>query len=132
MKFTINGIEYDVEAGASKATLQTLYVMKTKYGIGVKQLVEMSRKFKTFENPLDILDDPDAFNAFRAMIWLARTHAGEKLTLDEACDFPLDQMVFTTPDDDEAEEADPKAVAASVPADAELPATETSETIPTT
>lgn len=131
MKFTINGVEYDVEAGASKATLQTLYVMKTKYGIGVKQLVEMSRKFKTFENPLDILDDPDAFNAFRAMIWLARTHAGEKLTLDEACDFPLDQMVFTTPDAD-PEEADPKAVAASDPADAAPPATETLETIPTT
>lgn len=132
MKFTIEGREYDVEAGASKATLQTLYVMKTKYGIGVKQLVEMSRKFKTFKNPLDILDDPDAFNAFRAMIWLARVHAGEKITMDEACDFPLDQMVFTSPDDEAEEESDPKAEAASVPAD-ELPqVTETSETIPTT
>jgi hypothetical protein len=132
MKFTIEGREYDVEAGASKATLQTLYVMKTKYGIGVKQLVEMSRKFKTFKNPLDILDDPDAFNAFRAMIWLARVHAGEKITMDEACDFPLDQMVFTSPDDEAEDEADPKAEAASVPAD-ELPqVTETSETIPTT
>lgn len=132
MKFTINGVEYDVEAGASKATLQTLYVMKTKYGIGVKQLVSMSRKFKEFENPLDILDDPEAFNAFRAMIWLARTHAGEKLTLDEACDFPLDQMVFSTPDVED-EDADPKATADSAPDDEELPGiTETSETIPTT
>jgi hypothetical protein len=131
MKFTINGVEYDVEAGASKATLQTLYVMKTKYGIGVKQLVEMSRKFKEFENPLDILDDPDAFNAFRAMIWLARVHAGEKLTLDEACDFPLDQMVFTTPDEPEAE-SDPKATADSAPDDEDPRPVETSGTTPTT
>jgi hypothetical protein len=131
MKFTIEGREYDVEAGASKATLQTLYVMKTKYGIGVKQLVEMSRKFKTFKNPLDILDDPDAFNAFRAMIWLARVHAGEKLTMDEACDFPLDQLVFTAPDEPEAE-ADPKAEADSAPADEVPPETETLPTTPTT
>lgn len=117
MKFTIGEKEYDAEEGASKATLQSLYVMKTKYGIGVKSLVEMSRKFKEFANPLDILDDPDAFNAFRAIIWLARIHAGEKLTMEEACDFALDDMKFEVPDDPEAD-ADPKAEPASEADDA--------------
>lgn len=117
MKFTIQGKEYDVEAGASKATLQTLYVMRTKYGIGVKALAEMGQKFATFANPLDILDDPEAFNAFRAMIWLARTHAGEKVTMEEACDFPLDEMVFQVEDEEIAAAADPKAPTASDPAD---------------
>ena len=109
MKFTIGGKEYDAEAGAAKATLQTLYVMRTKYGVGLKSLVEMSKKFKEFDSPLDILDDPDAFNAFRAMIWLARVHAGEKVTFEEACDFALDDMVFLTDDEPEEEAADPKA-----------------------
>lgn len=114
MKFTIRGKEYDVEAGASKATLQTLYVMRTKYGIGVKALAEMGKKFATYANPMEILDDPEAFNAFRAMIWLARTHAGEKITMEEACDFALDEMIFEVPDPEpEAAAADPKATADS-------------------
>lgn len=125
MKFFIGDNEYDVEAGASKATLQTLYVMKTKYGIGVKQLAVMGRKFKEFENPLDILDDPEAFNAFRAMIWLARIHAGEKVTMEEACDFPLDTMRFAVPEEEEV--PDPKAPAATAP-DAELPGEEAPST----
>jgi hypothetical protein len=117
MKFTIKGKEYDVEAGASKATLQTLYVMRTKYGIGVKALAEMGQKFATFKNPLEILDDPDAFNAFRAMIWLARIHAGEKVTIEEACDFALDEMIFETAEPEaEAAAVDPKATADSDPA----------------
>jgi hypothetical protein len=119
MKFTISGKEYDAEAGAAKATLQNLYVMRTKYGIGLKSLVEMSKKFKEFESPLDILDDPDAFNAFRALIWLARIHAGEKVTFEEACDFALDDMQFQTAEPEE-EAPDPKAPPASDPAD-ELP-----------
>lgn len=114
MKFRIGDKHYDVEQGAAKATLQTLYVMKTKYGIGMKQLAEVSKKFKTYKNPMDLLDDPEAFNAFRAMIWLARTHAGEKLTFEEACDFPLDEMTFET---DEPETEDPKVAPGSVPDD---------------
>lgn len=110
MKFTIRGKEYDIEAGASKATLQTLYVMRTKYGIGVKALAEMGQKFSTYKNPMEILDDPEAFNAFRAMIWLARTHAGDKVTIEEACDFSLDEMIFEVPDaEPEAAAVDPKA-----------------------
>ena len=123
MKFTIRGKEYDIEAGASKATLQTLYVMRTKYGIGVKALAEMGQKFKTFKNPMEILDDPEAFNAFRAMIWLARTHAGDKVTIEEACDFSLDEMIFEEPEPEPEEAAvDPKATADSEAGDAPVAA----------
>lgn len=109
MKFRIGEKHYDVEQGAAKATLQTLYVMKTKYGVGIKDLAEVSKKFKKFKNPIDILDDPEAFNAFRAMIWLARVHAGENLTFEEACSFPLDELVF---EDEAAEESEPDPKAA--------------------
>jgi hypothetical protein len=50
------------------------------------------------------------------MIWLARRYAGEKVTLDEATDFPLDTFMLVGEDDDEAEAQegpDPKAPASN-------------------
>lgn len=125
MKFMIGDKEYDAEAGVSKVTLATLYDLKLRHGIGMKALVEMTEKFGTFTDPMDLLEDKNAFQAFRVVIWLARKHAGEKnLSLDDATDFPLDSLLLMV--DEEEEVPDPKAPEDSAPdgdPDATTPAT---------
>jgi len=111
MKFMIGDKEYDAEAGVSKVSLATLYELKLRHGIGMKSIVEMTAKIGQFTDPMEVLEDKDAFQAFRVVIWLARKHAGEHgLSLDQATNFPLDQLRMIN--DEEEPEADPK-----VPAD---------------
>jgi hypothetical protein len=112
MKFMIGDNEYDAEEGVSKVSLSTLYELKVKHGIGMKTLVEMTRNFANFKDPLDLLEDKNAFRAFMIIIWLARRHAGERCTLEEASQFPLDSLrIVTEPEP----EPDPKVQSASGP-----------------
>jgi hypothetical protein len=107
MKLKIEGKEYDVAQGMAKVSLTTLFELKSKYGIGMAHLMKQGEKFGKIKNNAEILDDLDMLQAFRVMVWLARKHAGEKLTLDEANDFPLDAFEFVN-EEDEPTEADPK------------------------
>lgn len=111
MKFKIDEKEYDAEAGIAKVTLTTLYELKLRHGIGMQTLMEMLQKFEKFQTPMEILEDKHAFQAFRVLIWLARKHAGEKLSLDEANEFPLDTLEIIMPEEDEVA-PDPKAAGA--------------------
>jgi hypothetical protein len=119
MKFLIAGKEYDAEAGVSKVSLATLYELKVRTGIGMKGIMAAAKKISEFTDPMDLLEDKDAFQAFRVIIWLARKHAGEKnITLDDATNFPLDSLMLVIEDDDDDTEAvDPKAPPASGPAE---------------
>lgn len=93
MKFKIGDKDYDAGEALQKVTLATLYELKVRTGIGVKSMAAMAQKISEYENPMDLLEDKEAFQAFRVVIWLARKHAGEhNLTLDQATDFPLDSM----------------------------------------
>ena len=57
-------------------------------------------------NPGDtIVDHPEGMFLLGVMIWAARTAAGERLTLLEACDFDLGALEFVREPD--AAEADP-------------------------
>lgn len=127
MKFLIEGREYDAEAGVQKVTLATLYELKVRHGIGMKGIMAAAKKISEFTDPMDLLEDKEAFQAFRVIIWLARKHAGEKnISLDDATSFPLDTLMLIVEEEDE-DEADPKAPADSVPAE-----NGEAETIPST
>lgn len=115
MKFLIEGREYDLKNGISKATLYTLYELKCKYGIGIKSLVAASKKMGAVSDPMDFLEDEQTFQTFLAVIWLARRYAGEKLTLEQANDFAMDSITVEQEDGDE-ETLDPKGQTVSVPA----------------
>jgi hypothetical protein len=121
MKFMIGDNEYDAEAGVSKVALSTLYELKVKHGVGMKTLVEMTRSFANFTDPMDLLEDKNAFRAFMIIIWLARRHAGERCTLEEASSFPLDSLrIVGEPEPED----DPKVPAVSSP-DESAPVTTT-------
>jgi hypothetical protein len=122
MKFMIGDKEYDAEQGVAKVSLSTLYELKVKHGIGMKTLVSMTRHFADFKDPLDLLEDKNAFRAFMIIIWLARRYAGEHCSLEEASQFPLDSLRIVN--DEPEPESDPKAPTASSP-DESAPATTT-------
>lgn len=111
MKFMLRGGEtvYDCEAGIEKASLGLLYELKVKTGVGVKQLARMVQTLGKFEDPMDALSDKDAFRALMIVIWLARRHAGEKLSVEEANDVALNDFILVRDEPEEVEEAAPKA-----------------------
>ena len=111
MKFVIQGKEYDVVEGLSNASLQTLYVLKVRQGIGMKSLMQAAQKMTKIADPLDLLEDPETFQVLMAVIWLARKNAGENITFEEANEFGISELEIVTEDDDEqpAGAADPKA-----------------------
>lgn len=124
MKFRIKGKEYDAEAGLKKATLLTLFELKSRHGIGMKQLAATAKKFEEITDPMELLDNTESFQLFLVVIWLARKYAGEKLTLEEANDdFSIDELALIV-DDEEAPEAagpDPKAPASAPAAQPPMP-----------
>ena len=112
MKFMIAGSDtvYDAEAGVEKASLGLLYELKVKTGIGVKQLARMVQSLNKYSDPMDILDDKDGFRALMIVIWLARRHAGEKLSIEQANDVPImDLMLIGEEEQQQEEQPDPKA-----------------------
>jgi hypothetical protein len=104
VKLLVNGKQYDVEAGMAQADLYSLYELKARYGIGMKSLLEAGTSMEGLD-PMDLLEDEKLFQAFLAMIWLARRHAGEKLTLEEANAIPLHELQFLPEEGEEL--ADP-------------------------
>lgn len=119
MKLKISGKEYDIEAGASKVTLQTLYVMQKDYGVNMADLAQTAERFKECKDPRQLLGNPETLHALLVMIWMARRYAGETMTLEESGSFPLDELEFVG--DETAPEPDPKEQTGSA-ADAEPPA----------
>lgn len=120
MKFLIEGREYDLERGLSKASLYSLFELKSRYGIGVKSMVETAKRMDKMPDPMDLLDDEDAFKVFLAIVWLARRYAGEKLTLEEANSMALDSLQIVNDEDGETT-PDPKERTVSVPAAPAVP-----------
>jgi hypothetical protein len=118
MKFLINGNEYDPVLGLQKVTLQTLFELKVKHGISVRDLQTAARKMDDIKDPMQLLEDVEAFQTFMVIIWLARRYAGEKLSLAEAnSDFGLADLEIVHEETDEPEAAalPPKTKRASGP-----------------
>lgn len=123
MILIIEGKEYDVDAGLAKVTLHTLFELKVKHGISAKDLQDMAHYLEKFDGQpaTALMDDKVALRALMIVIWLARKHAGEKLSLEEANSFAMDQF-FIKNEEPLVVDDDPKATADSVAAaDAEPP-----------
>ena len=99
MKFRIGENEYDAREAVERISLQTLVDLKRSSGMGIKSLVTAARKFGEYKDPLDLLDNLESLDAFRVLIWLARRHAGEKMTLEQANSFPLNEFALIVEDD---------------------------------
>lgn len=108
MKLIIGDVEYPL-ANINEASLDDLMALRKETGLGIKALRQHLDAVSTLDSD-DVLDDPDALLAIGALVWLARRKAGERLTLEQACDFPLAQLQIV--DDGEAvtevDDVDPK------------------------
>ena len=93
MKLNIEGTEYDLTAALERPTLFLLREMKLKTGYGMKSLMEATESFEG-KSEEDIIDDPDALGVMIALIWVAKRHAGENITFEQAGSFDLTQMEF--------------------------------------
>jgi hypothetical protein len=104
VKLEVDGKQYDLEAGMARADLYTLFELKSKYGIGMQSMLKAAERMKGLD-PMAMLEDVELFQTFLAMIWLARRHAGERLTLEESTSIPLTELRVV--DEEGAEVADP-------------------------
>lgn len=107
MLLRIGTTEYDVTEALRKPTLNDLYYLKVKTrseehptGVSLKTLQD------TLDNMAEIdvddwLDNAEMLLALRVMIYLARRHAGERVNLDQANDFALQDLALIAEDSDE-------------------------------
>jgi hypothetical protein len=106
VKLEIDGKQYDLEAGMARSDLYTLFELKSKYGIGMQSMLKAAQRMEGLD-PMELLEDAELFQMFLAMIWLARRHAGEKLTLEEAASIPLTELRVVNEEEEVADPADP-------------------------
>lgn len=110
MKIEIAGTEYPVDA-LGRLSLFDLLELKKQTGMNIDQM--QAALTAGAENPDDqassLLGSAEGLTALGALIWLTRRKAGESLTFEQACDFPLDEMSFIDEpgDEPETEPADP-------------------------
>lgn len=97
MKLIISGTEYDV-GNIGKASLADLMALKSQTGMGVAALREGLANAKRLKDLA--LDDEQALLALGALIFLTRRRAGEKVSFEEACSFPLDELEVVAEDGD--------------------------------
>lgn len=126
MKISISGREYEADS-LGKATLLDTLEMKKQTGMSLgdletklKELSELGPSVPDNATPEEveaadqlaasaIFDSPEHLIALGAFVWLVRRRNGERVSFEEACDFPLDELAFIEEEGDEpAVPADPK------------------------
>lgn len=109
-KLKISGVVYDMETAIPKTSLQTLLIMKRDYGYTMPMIVKLSSKLEALTDPMAVLEDEEMLQGFLIIIWLARRHAGEDVTLEESSNAViLDEIELVDPDPEpEAAAPDPK------------------------
>lgn len=126
MKISISGRQYEADS-LGKATLLDTLEMKKQTGMSLGDLETKLSELSNLGTPAPenatpeetaaaeqssaaaIFDSPEHLIALGAFVWLVRRRNGERVSFEEACDFPLDELAFI---EDEADEpvvsADPK------------------------
>ena len=109
MKIKIGIKEYEM-ASIGKATLFDIMEIKKATGMTIGEVEEhLTTLGSNGEDPdetgEELMSNPEALIALGALIWLTRRRAGERLTLEEACDFPLDELEFIEEESDLVEES---------------------------
>ena len=106
MRLIIGTAEYPL-ANINDASLEDLMQLKQMTGIGMKTLRVRLEGLSQFADPEDVLDDAESLIALGALVWLTRKRAGEKLSFEDACKFPLSELSFAAdPEDGLADEGD--------------------------
>lgn len=103
----ILGRDYDLEDTTQRVGLNVLVYMAKRLGITLKDIVGGLQQLNAGSDPLDLIADEKGLDAIRGLIWLARTHAGERtpegkfFTLDDACEgVSLTDLEFADQDGD--------------------------------
>lgn len=109
-KLKVSGTVYDLETAIPKTSLQTLLVMKRDYGYTMPMIVRLSTKLDKLTDPMAVLEDEELLQGFLIIIWLARRHAGEDVTLEDSSNRVILDEIELVPDEEEPEPvtADPK------------------------
>lgn len=113
VKIIIDGKKYPLAESMQRASLNDLYAMKLQTGIGMKTLRETLQRMKDYEDTAAFLEEAENMNAYRCMIWLCRRGAGEFLTVEEANDTPMAEILIEADEEAPVPEANPKAPADS-------------------
>lgn len=103
MKIKISGTEYDA-AQLGKLSLFDIIELKRQTGLSVDELKESFADVDR-DNPETAMRSEETLIGFGAVVWLARRKAGERLTFEEACSFPLDELEFIAEDGDGLDDA---------------------------
>jgi hypothetical protein len=106
VQLIISGHAYDV-ASVGKLTLLDLLDLKKQTGLDVDSLQAGLTSMDGKEG-VEALSDERSLRALGALVWLTRRKAGESLTFEEACDFPLDEFEMVLEDDDPVAEEVPQ------------------------
>lgn len=116
MLLVIASKEYDLKTALSEPSLNDLYFLQSKTispefprGISLPTLGRELKRFQNVENPMELLEDATSLMLLRAVIFLCRRWSGDRVTLEEANDFPIAQLAFVKEDGDEEliQSADP-------------------------
>lgn len=107
-KLKISGTVYDMETAIPKSSLQTLLIMKRDYGYTMPMIAGLANKMERITDPMAVLEDEELLQGFLIIIWLARRHAGEDVTLEDSSN----RVVL---DEIELVEDEPQPEAAAVP-----------------
>ncbi len=102
MKIKIGDAEYDA-AEIGRLSLYDLIELKKQTGLEVD---DITGPLEDMKDDQSLISTGSGVIALAGLIWLTRRKAGENLTLEEATDFPLEDLEFI--DDEPEAEADPQ------------------------
>lgn len=108
-KLKIGGKVYDLAEAIPKTSLHTLLIMKRDYGWTMPKLAVLANRLDKLTDHMAVLEDEELLEGFLVIIWLARRHAGEKVTLEESSnEVRLDELEMVDDDPKPEPEPDPK------------------------
>lgn len=117
MRITIGEKTYSVTP-ANQANLAVLLALKRASGLTLKDVQAGMERLQAIggdedltpqQKGMEAISDEGALLALGAMIYMARYKAGESLSFEQACDFPLSDLSIDKEPGDEVEEpADPQ------------------------
>ena len=84
MRFRIKGREYEADDALTRPRLNDLIAIHKATGMDAEEVMASLSSIR-----LDALMSSSNLLALGVMVWLARRRAGENLTLEQACDFDL-------------------------------------------
>ncbi len=100
MKIKIGETQYDA-AEIGRLSLYDLIELKKQTGLDVDDITGPLEAMKDDES---LISTGSGVIALAALVWLARRKAGETLTLEEATDFPLEDLEFIDDEEEEVQE----------------------------